>query len=162
MNLDLNRSARLSTGALLLLTSLAKIYSVVNPNQVLGLKDPILMVPETVLFLGVAAAELGVVYCAFTRPQLFEWSMALLVSGMASYRLVYWYVYPRKPCPCLGSLGDIFHVSESVVEAVTSGLFWYLAFVTSFAIASKVLVSKHQTRQLHIKHNSAGGTSRAL
>jgi hypothetical protein len=123
-----------STGAILLLTALAKLISSFGHESIFQTRDPLIALPFRNLFLIASGIELAVaVICLFSkRISLAAGFVAWLATSLGAYRLGLWKIGWHKPCNCLGSLTDAIHISPQTADAAMKIILAYL-LVGSYA-----------------------------
>jgi hypothetical protein len=118
-----------SSALLLLLTGLAKLYSVFGRAKMLQVIDPLLMVRYQHLLLLVGLLEIilvGVLCSRYpTRVKLL--GLFWLSANFMLYRITNWlFGIPMASCPCQGSLTDQLHLDRVVVNQILMGMVLYL------------------------------------
>jgi len=119
-----------ATGAALVVTGLAKVFSATGPSRALDLAGPLLGIPFRHLLLLVGLLELGIAFfCLFTdRLKLSLVAVAWLSINFLVYRLGLWSIGWHKPCGCLCNLTDLLHISPTVADNLMKGLLAFLLF----------------------------------
>ena len=118
-----------SAGVLLLLTALAKLFTVFfsRPESIIDQHDPIFGIQFRHEFLSLGLLELAIAcICLFKRPaQLQLGLIAWLGTCFAVYRLGLWSIGIHV-CPCLGNFSDAIHLSNGAANTITLGILVYL------------------------------------
>ena len=147
-----NKASRLyiaSVGVLLIVVSLAKLWSAIGTAGILATEDPVFGIPFRIVMLVAAVIELVIgLVCLFHSSRIFS---AALVAWFGTtvflYRVGMFALGWQKPCPCLGSLTDALHLSASTAEAVVRVLLAYF-IVGSFAIIAMNWLRQRRSKQL--------------
>jgi glucan phosphoethanolaminetransferase (alkaline phosphatase superfamily) len=127
----------------LLVTAIAKLWSVFQGSRLLDDTDPLIQVPFTVLLLIAAALELCVMAICLFRPTVNGLvAVVWLCSLFLSYRIGLWWVGWQKPCSCLGNLTDALHISPQLADNIMKGL---LAFMLLGSISLLILHRRSAT-----------------
>jgi hypothetical protein len=123
-----------SAGVILLVTGLAKIYSSVGEAKVLEVIDPIFRITFRQLMVATGMIELVVAcFCFFNHSSNFRLAAVVWISAsFLLYRGGLWSMHWRRPCPCLGTLTDQFHISTDKVDSIMLFLASYLFFGSIF------------------------------
>jgi predicted secreted protein len=124
-----------SAGLLLLLTSLAKLFTVFEGVRILQLHDPILGVRFRYVFLFIGIIEMGLAYAClfFSSTKLRLLFIAWLSSCFVVYRAGLWSIGIHA-CPCLGNFADALHLSNLSANIITLSVLAYLLFGSYFFI----------------------------
>lgn len=116
------------SGILLLATGLAKLASAFGSAPILYSTSPILPLSfrNLMLFAGILESGIGV-YCVIRRSQDIAVLMIAWVSTIfLVYRLSLWAVDWKLPCPCMGSLTTMLHLtpehSDNIIKVILAGL----------------------------------------
>jgi hypothetical protein len=114
--------------ALLLITAIAKLFSMSSNAAVLELSDPLFGYSNRMLLLLVAAAECAVAGCLIIRvPALYKYLCAAWIGGnFLLYRLALALIAPGRPCKCLGALTDKIRVSDKTAGIILTIISIYL------------------------------------
>lgn len=117
-----------SAGIILLITGLSKIISACGHAKILDINDPIFSITFRSLMLAAGGIELGVAgMCLLTTK--FRLSLGL-VTWIATVFLIYrfglWFIHWQRPCPCLGNLTDLLHVSPKAAGLLMAAVAIYL------------------------------------
>jgi hypothetical protein len=112
-----------SAALILLVTSIAKLFTAFNPPGVVGIldiKDPVLGIKNRDLMFCAGLLELVVTLVLFfgkkNLPKLIL--ITWLGTNFALYRLMFLLAAPGKPCPCLGNFADVVHIDRSDLHAI--------------------------------------------
>jgi hypothetical protein len=107
-----------TAGTVLLLTALAKLVSSAGHAKVLILHDPIFPISFRYELMVVGAIELVVAsICLFNRRTLLPtFLVAYLATLFALYRIGLLWMGYRKPCPCMGTITDLIHLSPEMAD----------------------------------------------
>jgi len=127
--LGFSRLFMLASGALLAITSLAKIISAFGITGMLDKSDPILGVHfRTLLWLAGALELMAAYICFFSKQIITQVVMIAWLSTMfLTYRLGLLLIHYHSPCPCLGNLTDAIHISPQTADtAMKIGLAYLL------------------------------------
>jgi hypothetical protein len=94
--------------------------------------DPIFGLPFRYLLLGVGILECFIAVLCFIRR--FEQLGTALVAWMSSAFLIYrfglWFVGWHRPCPCMGNLTEMLHLSPQAADNIIKGLLSYLLIMS--------------------------------
>jgi hypothetical protein len=117
-----------SSGAILLVTGLAKVASAFGNAKFLDLPDPVMGIPFRYFLPVVGIVELFVgVICLFgSRPKLCMGLVLWLAMDFVGYRAGAWLVGWEGACPCMGSLTDVLHLSTQTADLIMRGVLAYL------------------------------------
>jgi hypothetical protein len=117
------------SGLLLVVAAAAKIVSSFGITKALLTVDPVFGLSFSSLFRFVGSIELSLaLICLFGRDIL---RMQLIFIGwLASALVIYrvglqWGGY-TTPCPCLGTLTDVLHISSQLADNIMKGVLAYL------------------------------------
>ena len=118
----------LSSGAILAITGIAKIWSGLGNSKFLAVVDPIIGIKFGFLMLAVGAAEIVVAaVCFFSKRQTLALGLvAWMSTNFVLYRLGLWWMDWKKPCSCLGNLTDALHISPQTADNIMKVLLAYL------------------------------------
>lgn len=117
-----------SAGCILLLSGLAKLISIFGNAEILSAANPLFGISFRYLMILVGLLELAVSYVCLFTPR---WNLALkLVAWIAinfsAYHFALWLSNTRQPCPCLGNLTEIIHISRPLADRFTKLILGYL------------------------------------
>lgn len=118
-----------TAGILLLVTALAKLISSSGTAEVLEVFDPIFRMPFRHVFWIVGTLELIIAIICFSGASI-NVKLGLVVwlsTSFMIYRICLWAIDYKKPCRCLGTFADVFHLSQDTVN-----LFMKIALVYLF------------------------------
>ena len=109
-----------ASGALLLVTGLAKAFSAIGSARALDTIDPLIGMPFRQLFLIVGQAEaLIAFFCLFTdHRRLSVMAVAWISTNFLVYRLGLWFIGWHHPCNCMGSLAGMLHLSDQAADNI--------------------------------------------
>jgi hypothetical protein len=131
------RIARLflySAAVALLATAAAKIVTSLGHSRILLQRDPVSGFMFRDLFRVVGVVEIVIALTCYFRKRI--WLPAFLVAWLATtfliYRLVLLWAGYRRPCPCLGNLTDMLHISPQTADSAMKVILGYL-LVGSYA-----------------------------
>jgi len=119
---------------ILLAVAAAKVISSVGRDRILLERDPVSGLRFRDLFRVVSVVELLIALaCLFSKR---IWQSAALEAWLATsfliYRIVLLWAGYRKPCPCLGNLTDVLHISPQTADTAMKIILGYL-LVGSYA-----------------------------
>jgi hypothetical protein len=128
MQVKIVRLFLLSSGILLLFTSISKIISGLGSDRVLETQDPLFLISYRSLFLIFGIFELGVaLWSLIAKYTVFRIGLiAWLATCFAIYRISMPWIGYLKPCPCLGSLTSAIHISPKIADDVMKVVLAYL------------------------------------
>ncbi|HEX5221421.1 MAG TPA: MauE/DoxX family redox-associated membrane protein [Verrucomicrobiae bacterium] len=131
----LARWFRISAGAILIATGIAKIWSGLGSSKFLILVDPIVGVKFGQLMLMVGLAEIVIaLLCFFSKRQTLALGLVAWIStNFVVYRLGLWWMGWKKPCSCLGNLTDALHISPQTADNIMKVVLAYL-FIGSYVL----------------------------
>jgi len=126
-----------SAGAILMITGIAKIWSMFGHAKLLGINDPVFLIPFRFLLPIVGVFELAISFICFTtKPKLAAGCIAYLATGFLAYRFALWLIH-WGPCPCLGTLTDALNLPLYPVDIFLRIVLAYLligSYITLFHI----------------------------
>lgn len=119
---------RLSAGAILAFTGIAKILSALGDAPILQSHDPLLILEFRHLMLAAGALELAIAgFCLFNKSQALSMILvAWLATNLLTYRLGLLWVGWHLPCSCLGRFTDAIHCSPQVADMAMKIILGYL------------------------------------
>lgn len=128
MSGSLYRFFVLSSGAVLSITGIAKVWSGMGNSKFLAVIDPIIGIKFGFLMLAVGAAEIVIAaICFFSKRQTLALaSVAWMSTNFVIYRLGLWWMDWHRPCGCLGNLTDALHISPQTADNIMKVLLAYL------------------------------------
>jgi hypothetical protein len=129
----------LSAVVALLVTGLAKLYAALGAATILAAPDPIFAIPNRLLFIAVGTFELTVAAMCFIG-HVKVWSLAFvawIATALTIYRVGIWSLELRMPCPCLGTLTEMLHLSPKTADAVALILLAYLLVGSYFLLLTE-------------------------
>jgi hypothetical protein len=119
-----------SSALLLLATALAKLVSSMGADKILQTADPIFGIHFRTLFWLVGGVEALVALACFWGKRI-ELQVGLLIwlaTSFLLYRVGLILVHYQHPCPCLGTLTGMLHISENTAQRIVEGVLTYLLF----------------------------------
>jgi hypothetical protein len=119
-----------SASLTLMATALAKLISSFGSDRILDTLDPVFQVKNRHMFRLVALFEIVVaLYCVSDRrlPKRLGW-LAWLSGCFVAYRGGLLLFGDEKPCPCLGHLTSLIHISDEVGARVMTWILVYFIF----------------------------------
>ena len=118
----------LSSGAILAITGIAKVWSGLGNSKFLAVIDPIFGIKFGQLMLVVGAAEIVIAaICFFSKRQTLALGLvAWMSTNFVIYRLGLWWIDWHRPCSCLGNLTDALHISPQTADNIMKVLLAYL------------------------------------
>src|ERR1043165_3376221 len=119
-----------SAAVLLLLTAVAKLFSLTGSVGILDTRDPVFSFLNTrQMLLLVALIEIAVASFVLLRRMEIQTDL-LLIAWLGSlfglYRLALWFAHSQKPCKCLGGALDWTGLSDTAIRGITFAMFVYL------------------------------------
>jgi hypothetical protein len=123
-----DRGVVLTSGAILAIAGIAKIWTAANGLKFMRAVDPIFGVEFGHLFLSVGLLELVVagVCLLGKREKLATVLVAWLATNFLVYRLGLWWMDWKRPCGCLGNLTDALRISPQTADNISKVLLAYL------------------------------------
>jgi hypothetical protein len=117
-----------STGAILGITGIAKVWSGLGNSKFLAVADPIIGLKFGQLMLTVGMAEIAIaLFCFFSQRQTVALGLvAWMSTNFVVYRLGLWWMHWHRPCNCLGNLTDALHISPQAADNIMKVLLAYL------------------------------------
>jgi len=114
------RSFLYSSGAILIVTAIAKLISSFGATRILQSPDPILLLSYQKVFWIVGSIELIVaITCFFSRKVgLPVMLLACLSTSFLLYRVGLKCMGYQKPCGCLGNLTDSIHIAPATADFI--------------------------------------------
>lgn len=124
----------LSSGVILSIAGMAKIWSAFGNAEILRRIDPIVHIPFGHLMFVAGIIEITVaVLCLLSKSKLMPTTIVgSLASALLTYRLGLWWIGWRRPCLCLGNLTDALHISPQIADITMKIALAYL-FLGSYA-----------------------------
>ena len=118
----------LSSGVILAITGLAKVWTGFGSSKFLAVLDPIIGIKFGQLMLLVGLAEIAIaLVCFFSKRQTLALGLvAWMSTNFVAYRLGLWWMDWKKPCSCLGNLTDALHISPQTADTIMKVLLAYL------------------------------------
>jgi hypothetical protein len=130
----------------LLLSALLKLGGLIQGPRILFVLDPILGLPNWLVYFGVAAAELGVGgYQLFGRSLTMQGiSILALACNFLTYKAARTALHINEPCPCFGRISDWVPHLGGHLEAIGNVIisFMLLSSFVLFAAAVRKKVSR--------------------
>lgn len=117
-----------SSGTVLALTGLAKIWSSLGNTKFLAVIDPIIGIKFGQLMLAVGLVEIVIsLVCFVTKRQLLALGLvAWMSTNFVVYRLALYWMNWHRPCSCLGNLTDALHIRPETADNIMKVLLAYL------------------------------------
>ena len=117
-----------SAGVLFLATAIAKLISACGTAAVLEIPDPILDISFRHLLWITGTSELIVaLFCIFgNRTNFPAWLVAWFATNFLVYRITFILAGYKKPCPCLGNITDVLHISQKTADMAMKIILAYL------------------------------------
>jgi len=117
-----------SVAVIFLATAVAKMISSVGHGRILLEHDPVSGFIFRDLFRVVGVLEIVIALTCYFSKRI--WMSASLVAWLATsfliYRIVLLWAGYRKPCPCLGNLTDMLHISPQTADTAMKIVLGYL------------------------------------
>ena len=109
-----------SSGLVLGITGVAKMWGGLGNSKFLAVIDPILGIKFRHLMLAAGLVEFAVALVCFfsNRQKLALGLVAWLSTNFVVYRLGLWWMDWKRPCSCLGNLTDALHISPQVADNI--------------------------------------------
>ena len=116
-------------GSLILLTAVAlsKLYASMQEHALLAEPDPILPLTIRQVTFGAALLEC-VIAIAIVRAKDEMWKfawLAILAGVFLTYRISVYLLHPPMPCPCLGVLPSLFHLTQQQSDHMAKAILGY-------------------------------------
>jgi hypothetical protein len=117
-----------SAGLLLLITGTAKLTSVFGHARILQVAVPYFGISFRWLFVIAGVLEMIVAgVCLFNdKPRVQAALIAWLATNFMLYRVGLLLIGYHKPCPCLGNLTDVLHLSPEAADNLVKCSLFYL------------------------------------
>ena len=117
-----------TSGVLLGITGLAKMWGATGGTKVLAVSDPIVGIPFGRLMLVVGLLEVVIAAVCLLRKgeKLPLLLLAWLATSFAVYRIGLWWMGWHRPCGCMGSLTTALHLSDQAADNITKVVLAYL------------------------------------
>jgi hypothetical protein len=111
-----------------LVTAIAKLISACGTAAVLEIPDPILDISFRHLLWIIGISELIVaLFCIFgNRTSFPTWLVAWFATSFLVYRITFILAGYKKPCPCLGNITDMLHISPKTADTAMKIILAYL------------------------------------
>lgn len=124
-----------SSGLILGLTGVAKLWSALGTSRALIIADPLLGISYEHLLAVVAVIEIvAATLCFFGRSrEVAVASVAYLSTNFLIYRIGLWWIGWKQPCGCMGSLTDALHIRPQTADHIALVLLIYMA-TASYAL----------------------------
>jgi hypothetical protein len=118
----------LSSGLILAITGIAKLWSGLGDSKFLAVVDPIIGIKFGQLMLAVGLAEIVIaLVCFFSKRQTLALGLvAWMSTNFVAYRLGLWFMNWHRPCSCLGNLTDALHISPQTADNIMKVLLAYM------------------------------------
>lgn len=123
----------ISSGLILGITGMAKVWSAFGRAAILTRLDPIIGISFGHLMVAGGIIELAVAaLCLLSRSKIIApIVVAWLASVFLTYRMGLWWIGWHRPCPCLGNLTDMLRISPHAADNFMKVVLAYL-FVASY------------------------------
>lgn len=133
-----------SVSAILLITSLAKFYSLTGKAQILQAADPILLLKNSHILFGVGVIEwcISLFLILGRQPSVKLASIAWLGMNFLAYRLAMWIERPGSPCPCLGNITGKLHIKPSAVAPIVLLISLYMVLGSLYFLVKNRLAKR--------------------
>ena len=117
-------------GAVLLLTGIAKAFTVSTNIRLLQTQDPVFGLSFRLLLLSVGVVEIAIGLVCLLLPRCHHTCslIAWISLTIFSYRVALWAMAWKGPCGCLGSLADALPLSPTAVD-------WLMKTTLAFLLA---------------------------
>jgi hypothetical protein len=118
----------LSTGIILGLTGMAKVWSGLGTAKVLAAADPVTGVMFGHLMVSVGIVEFIIaLFCFISKSlKMVVVLVAWLATSLMLYRFGLWWIDFHKPCSCLGNLTDALHIPPQTADTAMKIILGYL------------------------------------
>jgi Methylamine utilisation protein MauE len=118
----------LTSGAILAITGIAKMWSGLGNSKFLAVVDPIIGIKFGHLILAVGLVEIVIALVCFIgkRQPKALLLVAWLSTSFVLYRLGLWWIDWHRPCNCLGNLTDALHLSPQLADNIMKAVLAYL------------------------------------
>jgi hypothetical protein len=118
----------LSSGLILTVTGIAKLWSALGNARILNDADPLLNLQFGHLMFVAGTLELAIAsVCLFTKfRQLAASLVAWLATNLLAYRFCLWWIGWHRPCRCLGNLTDALHIPPQAADTAMKIILAYL------------------------------------
>jgi len=148
-------------------TGLVKLLSFFVHTRVLQLSDPIMQIPFRELFLVAGLIELAIAaYCLISNKinnslVIIAWLSTIFLT----YRLALFWVGWQLPCPCLGYVIQMLHISPVLADMIMKIVMGYMIVGSYIHLFLERLAAKTDSVQNtslkteDILHSSPGGAS---
>jgi hypothetical protein len=126
-----------SSGALLMVTGIGKVWSGLGSAKYLALADPIIGIRLGHLMLLVGVAEIVIASLCFAskRPAIPLALIAWISVNFILYRFGLWSMNWHRPCRCMGNLTDALHISPTLADNVLKAVLAYLLIGSFLTLA---------------------------
>jgi len=118
----------LSSGVILAITGVAKVWSGLGNSKFLAVVDPIVGLKFGQLMLAVGVVEIVIaLVCFFSKRQTLALGLvAWMSTNFLVYRLGLWWMDWHRPCSCLGNLTDALHIRPETADNIMKLLLAYM------------------------------------
>jgi hypothetical protein len=118
----------LTSGAILAITGVAKIWTGLGNSKFLTVVDPVLGIKFGQLMLMVGIAEIAIaLVCFFSKRQTLALALvAWMSTNFVVYRLGLWWMDWKAPCGCLGNLTDALGIAPQTADNIMKVLLAYM------------------------------------
>lgn len=117
-----------SVGLIMFVTGIAKIISSFGHMQILHVLDPVFGMSFRSLMLGGGIIELTIAMVCFSRPggrytvPIITWISTVFLIYRVALGAAHW----ERPCPCLGTLADLIHLTPTIADTAMKLIMCYL------------------------------------
>ena len=136
-----------SSGVILGITGIAKVWSAFGTSKFLAVIDPIFAITFGQLMLLVGLAEIAIaLVCFFSKRQTLALGLvAWMSTNLLVYRLGLWWMDWHRPCNCLGNLTDALHISPQIADNIMKVLLACL-LIGSYGLLIRHLIQAGKTK----------------
>jgi hypothetical protein len=119
---------------ILIVTSLAKVYSAGGTARVLDLTDALLPITnrQTLWLVGLIEMVIVLALLLGRNVTLKLTCIAWLGCNFALYRLGVMFLTVSRPCPCLGSITEMLPLNPATIDLILQTVVMYLLFGSLF------------------------------
>lgn len=124
-----------TVGLCFMLTGGMKFVTLFSNVGILDSSDPVFNIPFRYVLASVGTLEIVVAALMLARPGaprclISGWSLA---ASIATYRIALYYMEYQKPCNCLGSITEIFKISERSADNIAIAILAYIVLALALA-----------------------------
>ena len=126
--------------AVLLATAAAKLASAHGQARILSLPDPVLGIEHRYLLIGVGLIELsiGSYLIAGQSGETKSWVLLWIAAVFGSYRLVRWSLNIPEPCPCLGSVLNLWPWVRPYMDFLLASSIWMFLLIGVLGLRGRI------------------------